>query len=47
KDGEVASQYGVMSIPALMVFKGGKVVAKKVGADGGKRAIATLIDGTL
>ncbi|RYG35153.1 thioredoxin, partial [bacterium] len=40
KDGEVASQYGVMSIPALMVFKGGKVVAKKVGADGGKRAIA-------
>jgi thioredoxin 1 len=29
---EIASQYGVMSIPALFVFKDGKVVDKQVGA---------------
>ncbi len=28
----VASTYGVMSIPALLVFKGGKVVDQMVGA---------------
>jgi thioredoxin 1 len=29
--GEVASEYGVMSIPALKIFKGGKVVDEMVG----------------
>lgn len=29
---DIARQYGVMSIPTLMVFKGGKVAAKVVGA---------------
>ena len=29
---QVASQYGIRSIPALMMFKDGKVVAQKVGA---------------
>ena len=29
---EVASRYGVMSIPMLIVFKDGKPVAQKVGA---------------
>ena len=28
---ELASQYGVMSIPTLMVFKNGQVVNKSVG----------------
>ena len=28
----VASQYGIRSIPTLMVFKGGQVAATKVGA---------------
>ncbi|MCF7812697.1 thioredoxin [Candidatus Gracilibacteria bacterium] len=30
-DGELASEYGVMSIPALKVFKGGEVVDEAVG----------------
>jgi thioredoxin 1 len=29
---DISSQYGVMSIPALFVFKGGKVVGQHVGA---------------
>ncbi|RDI62478.1 thioredoxin [Microvirga subterranea] len=29
---QVASQYGIRSIPALMMFKGGQVVAQKIGA---------------
>ncbi|HWD39326.1 MAG TPA: thioredoxin [Fimbriimonas sp.] len=45
-DSELASQYGVMSIPALIVFKGGKVVDKMVGA-GPKPTIAALIDRAL
>ncbi|HAE46788.1 MAG TPA: thioredoxin [Tistrella mobilis] len=28
----VASQYGIRSIPTLMVFKGGQIAATKVGA---------------
>ena len=44
--GEVAQNYGVMSIPALLVFKGGKVVDKQVGA-GPKSHIAALIDRAL
>jgi thioredoxin 1 len=44
--GDVAQQYGVMSIPALYVFKGGKVVDKQIGA-GPKSQIAALIDRAL
>ena len=29
---QVASQYGIRSIPALMMFKDGQVVAQKIGA---------------
>ena len=29
---QVASQFGIRSIPALMLFKDGKVVAQKIGA---------------
>ena len=29
---KTASKYGVMSIPTLMVFKGGQVAATKIGA---------------
>lgn len=29
---ELAGQFGVMSIPTLMVFKGGKLVNKAIGA---------------
>lgn len=29
---EVAAQFGIRSIPTLMVFKGGKLAATKVGA---------------
>lgn len=45
-DGEVAQQYGVMSIPALLVFKGGKEVDRMVGA-APKAQIAALIDRAL
>ena len=31
EEGELANRYGIMSIPTLMVFKGGQVVAKSVG----------------
>lgn len=42
-EGELAGQFGIMSIPALLVFKDGKVVDKMVGA-GPKQQIAQLID---
>jgi thioredoxin 1 len=29
---DVAAQYGIRSIPTLMIFKGGKLAATKVGA---------------
>jgi thioredoxin 1 len=29
---EVASEYGIMSIPTLLLFKDGKLVAKKAGS---------------
>lgn len=45
-DPELASNFGVMSIPALLIFKGGKVVDQMVGA-GSKAQIAALIDRNL
>lgn len=42
----IASNYGVMSIPALLVFKGGKVVDQMVGA-APKATIAQLIERAL
>ena len=42
-DSDIAGQYGVMSIPALFVFKGGKVVDQHVGTLP-KAGIAGLID---
>jgi thioredoxin 1 len=45
-DSELATQYGVVSIPALVVFKGGKVHNQKVGAMA-KKDIAALIDSAL
>jgi len=45
-DGDLASKYNVMSIPALLVFKGGKEVDRMVGA-APKQQIAQLIDRAL
>jgi len=45
-EGDLASRYGVMSIPALLVFKGGKVVEQMVGA-APKATLAQLIDRNL
>ena len=28
---DIATQYGVMSIPAVFVFKGGKIVDQQIG----------------
>lgn len=41
--GDVASRYGIMSIPALLVFKGGKEVERMVGASP-KEVIAGMIN---
>jgi thioredoxin 1 len=46
QESDLAGQYNVMSIPALLVFKGGKVVDQMVGA-GPKSAIKALIDRNL
>ena len=40
---EIASKYGVMSIPTFLVFKDGKVIDKKVGY-GDKEELVQLID---
>ncbi len=45
-DSDLATQYGVSSIPALVVFKGGKVHNQRVGAMP-KKDIAALIDSAL
>ncbi len=45
-EGDLAQQYGVMSIPALLVFKGGKEIDRMVGA-APKAQIAALIDRAL
>lgn len=43
EQGEVASKYGVMSIPTLMLFKNGEVVDKIVGFRG-KQDLAKMLD---
>lgn len=42
-NGDVAERYGIMSIPALLVFKGGKVVDQMIGA-APKPSIQALLD---
>jgi thioredoxin 1 len=42
KGGEIAGKYGVMSIPSLKVFKGGKVVIEEAGV----KTIAELTEMT-
>ena len=43
REGDLAQRFGIMSIPALLVFKGGKEVDRMVGA-APKPQIAALID---
>lgn len=43
---ELATQYGIMNIPALLVFKGGKVVGKQIGG-APKAKLAELIQNAL
>ncbi len=42
QEGELAQRYGIMSIPALLVFKGGQVVDQMVGS-GPKDTIKALV----
>lgn len=42
-EGELAQRYGIMSIPALVVFKGGKEVDRMVGA-APKPQLAALLE---
>lgn len=43
EEGELAARYGVMSIPALFVFKNGEVVDQTAGYQP-KDALAELLD---
>ena len=43
---ELASKYNVFSIPTLMIFNNGQVVAQQVGA-GSKETYKTMIDKAL
>jgi len=42
----IAAKYGIMSIPTLMLFKGGEPVERLIGAQP-KEAITSKIDGIL
>lgn len=47
-DNDLATQYEIMSIPTLIVFKDGKVFSKMVGVQGNPKAqISDLIDKAL
>jgi thioredoxin 1 len=41
-EGDLAQKYNVMSIPAFMLFKGGKVVAQAVGGQPKEGLLAAL-----
>ena len=43
QEGELAMKYGIMSIPSILVFKGGQVVAQTVG-NAPKAHLAALLD---
>ena len=43
EEGETAARYGIMSIPALLVFKNGEVVDQTVGYQP-KEALEALLD---
>ncbi|HOB35785.1 MAG: thioredoxin [Firmicutes bacterium] len=42
EEGELAQKYGIMSIPTLMLFKGGRVVETTVGFQPKKELIARI-----
>ena len=42
EQGDLASQFGVMSIPTIMVFKNGEAVATSVGAKSNAELLALL-----
>jgi thioredoxin 1 len=43
---QIGMQYGIMSIPTLLIFKNGEIAAKIVGAQS-KQAIASKLDSVL
>lgn len=43
EEGELAQRYGVMSIPTLMLFKGGEVVETSVGFQPKKALISRIL----
>lgn len=44
EDGELASRYGIMSIPTILVFKNGEVKGSAVGLRGKEELIKMLQD---
>lgn len=43
ENGDLAMRYGVMSIPTVIVFKGGKIVGQQIGATG-KPVYAAMLE---
>lgn len=46
EQGEIAAQYGIMSIPSLLLFKNGQVVNKVVGFRG-KQDLVKMVEAQL
>ena len=46
ENSKVASQFGIMSIPTIMIFKGGKVMQQVVGAMS-KGQLKSMIDANM
>jgi len=46
ENGNTAMRYGIRGIPTILVFKGGQVVAQKVGAIG-KSDVAAMLDANI
>jgi thioredoxin 1 len=41
---KAAMQFGVVSLPTFLVFKGGRVVGKQVGVSGGAHGLKKLVE---
>ena len=47
QEGELAGEYGVMSIPTFIVFKNGKIISNKTGFSGSINGFVDMIEAAL